>query len=41
MADQSENPELRRILRGVKQDVEAGLSLSGVVRASAPTSSRR
>ena len=28
MADQSDNPELRRILRGVKQDVEAGLSLS-------------
>jgi type IV pilus assembly protein PilC len=28
MAEQSENPELRRILRGVKQDVEAGLSLS-------------
>ena len=28
MADQSENPELRRILRGVKGDVEAGLSLS-------------
>ena len=28
MADQSENPELRRILRGVKQDVEAGSSLS-------------
>jgi type IV pilus assembly protein PilC len=28
MADQSENPELRRILRNVKQDVEAGLSLS-------------
>ncbi len=28
MADQSDNPELRRILRAVKQDVEAGLSLS-------------
>ena len=28
MADQSDNPELRRILRGVKQDVESGLSLS-------------
>jgi type IV pilus assembly protein PilC len=28
LAEQSENPELRRILRGVKQDVEAGLSLS-------------
>ncbi len=28
MADQSENPELRRILRSVKGDVEAGLSLS-------------
>ena len=28
MADQSDNPELRRILRSVKQDVEAGLSLS-------------
>ena len=28
MAEQSENPELRRILRGVKQDVEAGMSLS-------------
>nr|WP_281380980.1 type II secretion system F family protein [Nocardioides panaciterrulae] len=28
MADQSENPELRRILRAVKGDVEAGLSLS-------------
>ena len=28
MADQSDNPELRKILRAVKQDVEAGLSLS-------------
>jgi type IV pilus assembly protein PilC len=28
MAEQAENPELRRVLRGVKQDVEAGLSLS-------------
>lgn len=28
MADQSENPELRKVLRGVKQDVEAGFSLS-------------
>src|SRR6476620_9483782 len=28
MADQSENPELCRVLRGVKQDVEAGHSLS-------------
>jgi len=28
MADQAENPELRRILRGVKQDVESGSSLS-------------
>jgi type IV pilus assembly protein PilC len=28
MAEQAENPELRRILRGVKQDVESGLSLS-------------
>lgn len=28
MADQSENPELCRVLRGVKQDVEAGYSLS-------------
>src|SRR3954451_2127681 len=28
MAEQSENLELRRILRGVKQDVEAGWSLS-------------
>ena len=28
MADQSDNPELRRVLRAVKQDVEAGLSLS-------------
>ncbi|GAA2141984.1 type II secretion system F family protein [Nocardioides koreensis] len=28
MADQSDNPELRRILRAIKQDVEAGLSLS-------------
>jgi type IV pilus assembly protein PilC len=28
MAEQSDNPELRRILRGVKQDVESGLSLS-------------
>jgi len=29
MADQSDNPELRRVLRGVRQDVEAGMSLSG------------
>jgi type IV pilus assembly protein PilC len=28
LAEQSENTELRRILRGVKQDVEAGMSLS-------------
>ena len=28
MADQAENPELRKVLRGVKQDVEAGFSLS-------------
>jgi type IV pilus assembly protein PilC len=28
MADQSDNPEMRRVLRGVKQDVEAGVSLS-------------
>ena len=28
MAEQVENPELRRVLRGVKQDVEAGHSLS-------------
>jgi type IV pilus assembly protein PilC len=28
LAEQSENAELRRILRGVKQDVEAGMSLS-------------
>ena len=28
MAEQSENPELRRILRAVKQDVESGMSLS-------------
>jgi type IV pilus assembly protein PilC len=28
MAEQSDNPELRRILRAIKQDVEAGLSLS-------------
>jgi type IV pilus assembly protein PilC len=28
LADQSDNPELRRILREVKQDVEAGNSLS-------------
>jgi type IV pilus assembly protein PilC len=28
MADQSDNPELRRVLRGIKQDVEAGHSLS-------------
>jgi type IV pilus assembly protein PilC len=28
LAEQSENPELRRVLRGVKQDVEAGVSLS-------------
>jgi type IV pilus assembly protein PilC len=29
MSEQSENPEMRRVLRAVKQDVEAGLSLSG------------
>jgi len=29
MSEQAENPELRRVLRGIKQDVEAGLSLSG------------
>jgi len=34
MADQSENPELRRILRGVKQDVEAGSSLSATFAKS-------
>jgi type IV pilus assembly protein PilC len=28
MAEQAENPELRRVLRGVKQDVESGMSLS-------------
>ena len=28
LAEQSDKPELRRILRGVKQDVEAGMSLS-------------
>jgi type IV pilus assembly protein PilC len=28
LAEQAENPELRRILREVKQDVEAGFSLS-------------
>ncbi len=28
LSEQSEKPELRRILRGVKQDVEAGMSLS-------------
>jgi type IV pilus assembly protein PilC len=28
MAEQAENLELRRVLRGVKQDVEAGMSLS-------------
>ena len=28
LSEQSDNPELRRILRGVKQDVEAGMSLS-------------
>jgi type IV pilus assembly protein PilC len=28
MSEQSENLELRRVLRGVKQDVEAGMSLS-------------
>jgi type IV pilus assembly protein PilC len=28
LAEQSDNPELRRVLREVKQDVEAGLSLS-------------
>ena len=28
MSEQSEKPELRRILRGVKQDVEAGMNLS-------------
>ena len=29
MSEQSENPELRRVLHVVRQDVEAGLSLSG------------
>jgi type IV pilus assembly protein PilC len=28
LSEQAENPELRRVLRGVKQDVEAGMSLS-------------
>src|SRR5680860_1905288 len=28
LAEQADNAELRRILRGVKQDVEAGMSLS-------------
>ncbi|MET0524690.1 MAG: type II secretion system F family protein, partial [Nocardioides sp.] len=28
LAEQSDNPELRRILRQVKQDIEAGMSLS-------------
>jgi type IV pilus assembly protein PilC len=28
MAEQVDNPELRRVLRGVKQDVESGVSLS-------------
>jgi type IV pilus assembly protein PilC len=28
LSEQSENPELRRVLKGVKQDVEAGMSLS-------------
>ena len=37
MADQSENPELRRILRGVKQDVEAGMSLSASFAKSPET----
>jgi type IV pilus assembly protein PilC len=31
MAEQSENPELRRVLREVKQDVEAGFSLSAAL----------
>ena len=31
MADQVDNPELRRILRAVKEDIEAGLSLSGAM----------
>jgi type IV pilus assembly protein PilC len=35
MSDQTENPELRRVLRGVKQDVEAGNSLSAAF-AKAP-----
>jgi type IV pilus assembly protein PilC len=34
MADQSDNPELCRVLRGVKQDVEAGLSLSAALSKS-------
>ena len=29
MSEQSESAELRRVLRGVRQDVEAGMSLSG------------
>jgi type IV pilus assembly protein PilC len=31
MAEQTENPELRRVLREVKQDVEAGFSLSAAL----------
>ena len=31
MADQVDNPELRRILRAVKEDIEAGLSLSAAM----------
>ena len=34
MADQADNPELRRVLRGVKQDVEAGVSLSAAFAKS-------
>ncbi|WP_243059257.1 type II secretion system F family protein [Nocardioides sp. SR21] len=34
MADQVENPELRRVLRGVKQDVETGQSLSSAFAKS-------
>ena len=34
MAEQSDNPELRRVLRGVKVDVESGLSLSAAFAKS-------
>lgn len=34
MAEQSDNPELRRVLRGVKQDVESGSSLSSAFAKS-------